>query len=217
MFDFSGIKNEIIISVPFEIMIIKKVDPTHFYQGLKTSQLIDCNSNELLFFRPEINQLVLKSLSGFHNDIHFNLNLTVQTHGMTVDWVHSLVYWIDIQWRTIKVYHLNQRHEQYIYTICNITSKGDPRELLYNLMERVLVWTMIAQPFGMSIITADPDGNNQKKLYYGHLKQAFHLTIDYDSKNYYFIDITDYSLYSIDFKGQNEKFYLKSLLYFPIN
>ncbi|CAG2172490.1 unnamed protein product [Oppiella nova] len=57
------------------------------------------------------------------------------------------------------------------------------------------------------------DGSNQSVLYDNN-RQAFHLTVNYQTQRYYFIDINDFYLYSIDFNGTDERLYTKSKEFF---
>jgi hypothetical protein len=123
---------------------------------------------------------------------------------VAVDWIHDLIYWIDIESSTIKA--LNFFQSEFVYTISNLTY-GEPRDLVVNVLKSVLVWSEIENI--SNIKQSFQDRTNETVLYSGY-KTPFHLTIDYESEKYYFIEIRTYTLFSIDFEGENEKMVLKS-------
>ncbi|XP_054156277.1 uncharacterized protein LOC128954705 [Oppia nitens] len=125
---------------------------------------------------------------------------------LALDWQHGLLYWLDIQPKSINVVSLddNTKHQ---YTVCLLRS-DNPRDLVVNAKRSVLVWSNVGSR-DPNLVQSQMDGNNQT-IFYRNSRHAFHLTIDYQFDRYFFVDIEDHCLYSIDFDGNDEQLYLKS-------
>ncbi|CAG2162077.1 unnamed protein product [Oppiella nova] len=152
------------------------------------SGLMDYNikDDRIVWFDPQKHKFILKSIESTV-DMSDEIDVVGQPNSLLLDWVHDLLYWLDIKSKTIKT--------------------ENPRDLVINVVKGVLVWSNIG--FEANLMQTHLDGSNQSVLY-GNNRQAFHLTVDYQTQRYYFIDINDHSLYSIDFDGNNETFILKS-------
>ena len=122
------------------------------------------------------------------------------------DWVHNLTIQVDTENEIITLHknYYSIAEESVKFTNVSNLSTVD---LVINVKKCVIVWSYLG--FDPSLIQSNYDGSEQTVLY-SHSRQAQHLTIDYHSNRYYFVDITDFSLYSIDFDGSNEIFLMKS-------
>ena len=117
---------------------------------------------------------------------------------LAIDWIHDLLYWTDMKTRTINVVNIKKPFD--FYVVINNTNQ-EPNELVVNLLNNTLVWTHIG--IKPRIMHSFQDGSNQSVLY-SDSKQTFCLTIDIFIKRYYFLDL-DFTLYSIDFEGKDER------------
>ncbi len=190
---------------------LKDSENQSILSGIKSSQSLDYSSkgNYSILTRPDLNRIDIYSMpstkKNFLNTTKINtLENIGKPNCVAVDWIHDLIYWIDIESLTIKV--LNFFQPEFVYTILNLTY-GEPRDLVVNVLKSVLVWSEIENI--SNIKQSLEDGTNETVLYSGY-KTPYHLTIDYESEKYYFIEIRTYTLFSIDFEGENEKMVLKS-------
>ena len=118
------------------------------------------------------------------------------------DWVHRLYIWRDDQDQNIKI--INSIHKNIIYEFENSFYKSFS---VINVKKSVLLWSIVGpEP---KLIETNYDGTNDTFLY-SNWRPVRHLTVDYRTDRYYLVDIRDFSLYSIDFNGNNEIFYMKS-------
>ncbi|CAG2120001.1 unnamed protein product, partial [Medioppia subpectinata] len=130
-------------------------------------------------------------------------------NSLAVDWIRDRLYWLDIMSKTIKLLDFADPKTQ-VYTVCD--AGGDnPRDLVLNVAVRALVWSTIGT--SPQLIQSQLDGSNQTALYDSG-RQAYHLTVDYQRRRYFFVDIDDWFLYSIDFLGSDERMYIKSREFF---
>ena len=189
--------------------VLLKVHSNHVktiaMNGDRVSALMDYNikDDRIVWFDPQKHKFILKSIQSTV-DMSDEIEVVGQPNSLLLDWVHDLLYWIDIKSKTIKVLHFKDTES--VYTVCDIKTEN-PRDLVINVVKGVLVWSNIG--FEANLMQTHLDGSNQSVLYDNN-RQAFHLTVDYQTQRYYFIDFNDHSLYSIDFDGNNETFILKS-------
>ena len=120
-------------------------------------------------------------------------------YSLSIDWIHDLIYWADLETRAINVVNINRSEDHYI--IIN-TTNHIPNDLIVNVVDSCLIWTNVS--FTPRIMRSFEDGSQQIVLYSLH-KQPFHLTIDILLKRYFFIDIEDFTLNSIDFEGRDDR------------
>ncbi|CAG2101471.1 unnamed protein product [Medioppia subpectinata] len=174
--------------------------------GDRMSGLLDYDSirDRFVWFDPKKRKFIAQSATNKHEiDVGDG-----EPNSLAIDWIHDLLYWLDTKHRAIKVLSFSDPHS--LYTIHN-TGTETPRDLVLNLITGALVWSNIG--FEANIMQTHLDGSN-RTLVYDSGRHAMHLTVDYGSKQYYFIDRTDHSLYSIDFWGKNETFIMKSVTLF---
>ena len=171
------------------------------YNSVEKYKIIDYDSIEgtLILYDPESNSIV-SDLN--ENDI---LSITDINNSIAYDWIHRLLFHIDLKTKTLKVIDFNDKNFN-TYSISEVNNKFS-RDLVINIENSVLVWSQIGNDPKLWQINFD--GTEQTVLY-SNLRQTFHLTVDYETKRYYFVDITDYSLFSIDFNGNNEKILITS-------
>ncbi|CAG2162078.1 unnamed protein product [Oppiella nova] len=172
--------------------VLLKVHSNHVktiaMNGDRVSALLDYNlkDDRIVWFDPQKHKFILKSIESTV-DMSDEIDVVGQPNSLLLDWVNDLLYWIDIKSKTIKVLHFKDTES--VYTVCDIKTEN-PRDLVINVVKGVLVWSNIG--FEANLMQTHLDG------------------IDYQTQRYYFIDINDHSLYSIDFDGNNETFILKS-------
>ena len=136
--------------------------------------------------------------------------ITGKPNSLALDYIHDNIYWIDIKSKTINV--MNILDENSVYIVSRLEDEN-PRDLIINMKRSALVWSDVGSD--PKIMYSNLDGSERKVLY-SESRQAMHLTIDYENERYFFIDITDHSLYSIDFNGNDEKFFIQSTLFLDI-
>ena len=129
------------------------------------------------------------------------------------DWVHNLTIKVDTNNEMISLHNNNDIFAEESVKFFNIWNLST-NDLVINVKKCVIVWSVLGMD--SSILESNYDGSEQTVLLGS--RQTQHLTVDYHSDRYYFVDITDYSLYSIDFNGSNELFLMKSYsLFYAIN
>ncbi|XP_054161671.1 uncharacterized protein LOC128959694 [Oppia nitens] len=199
-------------------------DNNYFYISLKTKMMgsrsryfisatntiITIDDNQTI---EDISYYSMDSYSIIEYLIERKINLNVKPYNMVYDWIHGLLYWIDIQFPAINVMtvtddgHTADGGDNNVYTIIELNTEM-ARDLRLNRLKLTLIWSQIGA--GISgLVQCHLDGTNQSTVYRSS-RQVFHLTIDYQWERYYFIDITDHSLLSIDFNGADEKLYMTS-------
>ena len=173
------------------------------YTSVTEFQVIhyDNGRKRLILFEPESQKLFVD----FPDER--GTALYARPDSLTFDENHGLIYWIDMQYNTINVMDLSHEMSATLLELETSSSKY----LLVNTERSVLVWSDVgSEP---KILQMDCDGTNSKLLY-ANEKQALHLTLDYQTQRYYFVDIADYSLISIDFNGNNELCLMTSRIFF---
>jgi hypothetical protein len=135
-----------------------------------------------------------------------NVSVVINNTGkpicLTIDWIHDLLYWIDIKSNTINV--VNIFEPQLNLLLINLDEEK-VTTLVVNPMKSVLIW--IRKGVSSAIMESFQDGSNIRVLYDN--SPASHITVDFDAERYYFIDKNYWTLYSIDFKGDNEQFHIR--------
>ncbi|CAG2103080.1 unnamed protein product [Medioppia subpectinata] len=238
-----GLPLDAYISAPNVILNTNNTSHHHIYHTSALVHIIDIQTNIMIYFTPDLNQITVRKLATNvlgNRERRYRIPPGAQHHHMAIDWDHKLVYWIDTSDTTIKVLPYEHNPKNLVYTVGNLTDQGDdnrPLSLVFNAMEGRLVWSNVGDR--PSIMTANPDGSNRRVLYnsaiiddnrhplerhlqyiMGHKSgrdepiQASHLTIAYHERNYYFVDIADHSLYSLDFGGHRLELYIKSRPFF---
>ena len=122
------------------------------------------------------------------------------------DWIHNLTIKVDTENKYISLsnnYYTFAGESIKFLKVSNLSTN----DLVINVKKCVIVWSVLG--INSSILQSNYDGSEQTVLY-SRSRQTQHITIDYNSDRYYFVDITDFSLYSIDFDGSNELFLMKS-------
>ena len=163
----------------------------------------DIHQRNLLLFDPKSSELISNQL------MEKTIVINARPDGVAYDWVHRLIYWIDTKFQIINVMDSNDI-ESNVYPICQLLD-ANQRDLVVNIQKSQLIWSQIG--FDPKIWRINMDGNNKIALY-SNSRQVFHLCIDYETKRYYFVDITDFSLFSIDFNGNNENYLMTSRSFF---
>ncbi len=117
---------------------------------------------------------------------------------LTIDWIHDLLYWLDIKSHTINV--VNILKPELNLLLINLNEDEEVTTLVVNPMKSSLVWIKKRDSF--AIMTSFQDGSNIRILYQNRV--ASHLTIDFETERYYFIAENNLALYSINFQGTDE-------------
>ncbi|CAG2115798.1 unnamed protein product [Medioppia subpectinata] len=235
-----GLPPDAYISAPNIILNTNNTSHHHIYHSSALVYIIDIQTNIMIYFTPDLNQITVRKLANNvsgNRERRYRIPTGAQHHNMAVDWDHKLVYWIDTSDNTIKVLPYEHNPKSLVYTVGNLTDQGDdsrPISLVFNAVEGRLVWSNVGDR--PAIMTANPDGSDRRVLYnsddnrhplerhlqyiMGHKSgrdgpiQASHLTIAYHERNYYFVDIADHSLYSLDFSRHRLELYIKSRAFF---
>ena len=127
-----------------------------------------------------------------------------QIGALAYDWEQDLYIWTDVKEEVIKMVGL--KYSNNVYSVGNISHLRH-NEMVINVKKSVLVWSEVY--LVPRLIQTNYDGTGETTLY-SNSRPALHLSVDYPTERYYFVDIKDFSLYSIDFNGNNEIFYMKS-------
>ncbi len=122
---------------------------------------------------------------------------------LAIDWIHDLIYWIDIKSNTINV--VNIMKPELTLLLIDL-GEEEVTSLVINPLKVVLIW--IKKGIYSKIMQSFQDGSNQMVLYSNSYRNPSHITIDFETEGYYFISQSGSALYSIDFRGNNEKVYL---------
>ncbi|XP_054162501.1 uncharacterized protein LOC128960442 [Oppia nitens] len=176
----------------------------------------DKRKNLVICYDRDLDKLLLKSVKTnlINNTVISGKTREIKLMGrptsITYHWIYDLVYWIDLESKHIIALNITDTDNNNIYTIADLSDET-PRDLQVNIVKSSLVWSNIGD--NPCIMHCQLDGNNQSVLYRNQ-RQAFHLTVDYQTERYYFIDITDHTLYAINFDGNHEIRVLKSSEYF---
>ncbi|CAG2104209.1 unnamed protein product [Medioppia subpectinata] len=175
--------------------------------GDRMSGLMDYDSvgDRFVWFDHKKHNFILQSF----NEKHVIPIGDGEPNSLAVDWIHDLLYWMDSNSNAIKVLSLGDKSKS-IYTVHEIQAQS-PKDLVLNVVTGALVWSNVGFEANIMQLNLDSD---QPLVLYSSGRHAMHLTVDYGSKQYYFIDRTDHSLYSIDFWGKNETFIMKSVTLF---
>ncbi|XP_054158301.1 low-density lipoprotein receptor-related protein 1-like [Oppia nitens] len=127
---------------------------------------------------------------------------------LSVDWLNNLLYWLDLDSRTVNVLNIIKPFDY--YRLVTLDGSGgdqhhhqqqEPQELVVNVLTSRLLWTQLG--YRPQIIQSLQDGTDQSVIYEND-RQIFSLTIDVFIRRYYFLDI-DFTLTSISFDGSDEK------------
>jgi len=122
---------------------------------------------------------------------------------LAIDWIHDLIYWIDIKSNTINV--VNIMKPELTLLLIDL-GEEEVTSLVINPLKVVLIW--IKKGISSKIMQSFQDGSNQMVLYSNSYRNPSHITIDFETERYYFITQSDSALYSIDFRGNSEVVYL---------
>ena len=163
----------------------------------------DLRKETVVWFEPDSHQIYIK----FSNMTYKSVPMIGRPNSLALDYIHDLIYWIDAQTRTINVISINDQKNNF-YSLSRLSDEN-PRDLVINFETSQLVWCDIG--FEPKIKTSNMDGSDAKVLY-ADSRQVMYLTVDYQKKRYLFVDSNDHSLYSIDFYGKNERYFIKSTL-----
>lgn len=188
--------NTVVITQPNQTL-------TTFYTPFTELHVIhyDMDRKRLLLFDPESHKLLPNFPSERGTAVY------ARPECLTYDPIHGLLFWIDVEYHTINAMDISREMSA---TLLQLESTNS-RHLIVNSERSVLIWSDIGSNPKISQI--DCDGTNQKTLY-SRGRQAMHLTVDYQTQRYYFVDITDYSLIAIDFNGENEMCLMTSRTFF---
>ena len=167
----------------------------------------DLRKETIVWFEEHSHQIYIK----FSNITTKSVAIDGKPNSLALDYIHDLIYWIDVKWKSIRVFGINDEDNN-IYTIAQLKDEN-PRDLVINMKMSIHLWSDVG--FEPKIMYSHLDGTDQNVLY-SESRQAIHLTVDYENQRYFFIDLMDHSLYSIDFEGNNETFYVKSTLFLDI-
>jgi hypothetical protein len=119
------------------------------------------------------------------------------------DWVHNITIQIDTENEVISL-HTNYFTDSVESVKFTNVSNLSTNDLIVNVKKAVIVWSVLG--IDSSVYECNYDGSDQTVLH-STSRQVKHLTVDYNSHKYFFVDITDFSLYSM---GMNSlHFYLK--------
>ena len=197
-----------LIATKYEVLVIQ---PNHTIRrvistGVDINHIIeyDFDNRLIVVFQSNAKQIDLIDLNEWSHVKRFTLKGNPRHDCIAFDYINHFIFWIDFEIKSIKVLDINDIKN--VYTICEVMSKN-PRDLRINVLKSVLIWSSIG--FEANLMESNLDGSNRTILY-NNSRQAFHLTIDYQTNSYYFIDINDYSLISIDFNGNNEQNFMNS-------
>ncbi len=142
------------------------------------------------------------------------INNTGKPKCLTIDWIHDLLYWIDIKLNTINVVNIRKPEMNLMLIDLN---EDDVTSLVVNPLKSVLIWNK--NGISPKIMQSFQDGSNQRVLYGSgsRSRSATHITVDFESERYYFIDKTYWSLYSIDFQGSDEMLHIRENFFSIVN
>ena len=148
------------------------------------------------------NGIIFKSQDYIDLDFYVEVIGDLNDHiYLTYSRTYSLIYWLNPLTKSIMMKTFNGSSH---YHIKNVTSTSG--DLLINHDINKIVWSDIGKH--PAIHQMNFDGTQEIVIY--SKTRAFHLTIDQQAQLYYFVDFTTYSLYSIDYHGDNQKLYVKN-------
>ena len=165
---------------------------------------------EGITYQQELSELVLNQDNQSDSD---NLTalyriVTNKQDYVVFDRLYELIFWIDMKDTSIKVKNIRNvcLEDCFNHKVTSVSYKS--RDLTMNLEKWKLLWTDIGT--NPEITECNYDGTDRKVLYSNN-KQAIHLTVDYQGKRYFFVDLVNFGLYSIDYHGESEEFYFSSI------
>ena len=164
-------------------------------------------TNETIYSPIQYSPLILRSSRAFNlylgNGVDIGTKLETFDTDVQYDWVHRIFLWLQFSEGVIRI--ANASHVQTTY---DFSIRTDPfmSDIVMNVQKSVLVFPILGPK--PRIEQCNYDGTDQHVLFAG--KPTLQLSIDYHSKRYYFFNLANNSLHSIDFEGNNEIFYVKS-------
>lgn len=169
------------------------------------------NTSDKLFYPFQQTTIILRSSHAF------NLYLTnaqisskpIQYFNGIVryDWVLRLFVWSDVSQSVIRIVNASQIGTTYAFPFRSDHFMGD---MVLNVEKSVLVMPVMGD--NPRLEQCNYDGSNQTVLFTG-LGAALHLTIDYQTQRYFFVDVLDDTFQSIDFDGNDQRLHLRSFSY----
>jgi integrin beta 2 len=136
--------------------------------------------------------------------------------GLTIDYVHDLVYWTDTKSDRIEVAFLREPTAQFPeiiqerMTIVN-TSLDEPRAIAVNVRDGYLFWSDWGDH--PKIERSSQDGSDRRIIVEDNIIWPNGLAIDYVTNNIYWTDVKLNTIEAVDFYGNNRRVILHNTIF----
>ena len=124
------------------------------------------------------------------------------------DSVQRLFVWLDVSHGLIKLVKASDTQTIYTFPLKTNPLMGD---MVLNVQKSVLVIPVLGRKPRLE--QCNYDGTNHTVLY-SRSHPVLQLTVDYQTQRYFFVDVSNNSLYSIDFDGREDIYHMRLPTYF---